>query len=455
MQRAAPLPLAEVSAEVPLAGGAQEVGAMDKTAAAHMVDVGGDKVLHAPALQICACPMPPGQKVWSQNRIAKLAQEDRARTQNAPVLQGAATDIRDMAQPATDTTKQTSDKIKPKTPLSATAALLNAPQPAPHTDAGVKAGAAGAAGAAGHQGPHVYEQNKAAHKDLLPPGGWAIAGGKASTAWQRGMHRGADGASPVLALSASSSQSCHLMGIPEDELESELHRMRQGGLSHVAVTAAFELLEANKGAGVTAVSGVEAAVTGVQGGRGAIRHDRPAVLRRALQVLFILSIESDPIRRSIVHEHHRGMEVLLLAMREEVADAAHLARACAVLWSLAMIRGAPEAMAAAGAVNQLFDALRLHPDDAHLQHLGLMAAQVGFFFYAHLKQNTWVSLLHSLISCKCQLLERPHAFVLWFLYKGGVMVTDAFGSRGCSSWRKTQSLGPRCVLSATNGASAP
>jgi hypothetical protein len=35
-------------------------------------------------------------------------------------------------------------------------------------------------------------------------------------------------------------------------------------------------------------------------------------------------------------------------------------------------------MAAAGAVNALFDALQLHPADAHLQHLGLMAAQVYF-----------------------------------------------------------------------------
>jgi len=72
------------------------------------------------------------------------------------------------------------------------------------------------------------------------------------------------------------------------------------------------------------------------------------------------------------------MEVLLLAMKEETADAAHLARACAVLWSLAMMRGAPETMAKAGAVNALFDALQLHPADAHLQHLGLMAAQVYF-----------------------------------------------------------------------------
>jgi hypothetical protein len=42
-------------------------------------------------------------------------------------------------------------------------------------------------------------------------------------------------------------------------------------------------------------------------------------------------------------------------------------------------------MAAAGAVSVLFDALQSRPDDAHLQHLGLMAAQVGFFFYAHLQ----------------------------------------------------------------------
>jgi hypothetical protein len=202
-----------------------------------------------------------------------------------------------------------------------------------------------------------------------------MAGGKAPTAWHKGVHRGADGASPLLELSASSSQNCDLMGIAEDELESELRRMGQEGLSQVAVTGAFALLEAKKGAGVTAVSGVETAVTGVQGGRGAIPHDRAAVMKRALQVLFILSIGSDHIRRSIVHEHHRGMEVLLLAMREEEADAAHLARACAVLWSLAMMRGAPAAMAAAGAVSALFDALRLHPEDAHLQHLGLMAAQ--------------------------------------------------------------------------------
>jgi hypothetical protein len=369
---------------------------MDKAAAADVVDVGGDDVLHAPVLQICASPMPPGQKVWSQNRIVKLAQEERARTQNASVSQGATTDMAkpatDMAKPATDTAKQTSDtakqtsdKIKPKTLLSATAAPFNALQPAPHADAGVKAGAASAAGAAGHEGPHVHEQNKAAHEALLPPGGWAMAGGKAPTAGHKGVHRGADGASPQLELRASSGQNCHLMGIAEDELESELDRMRREGLSQLAVTGAFALLEATQGAGVAAVSGVETAVTGVQGGRGAIPHDRAAVMKRALQVLFILSIGSDHIRRSIMHEHHRGMEVLLLAMREEVADAAHLARACAVLWSLAMMRGAPAAMAAAGAVSVLFDALQSRPDDAHLQHLGLMAAQVGFFFYAHLQ----------------------------------------------------------------------